>query len=36
VLSRLGYESGELGIEPVVNSLGNVVGEVVTKSSTAG
>jgi L-asparaginase II len=36
VLSRLGYESGELGIEPVVNSLGDVVGEVVTKSSTAG
>jgi L-asparaginase II len=36
VLSRLGYETGELGIEPVVNSLGDVVGEVVTKSSTAG
>jgi L-asparaginase II len=36
VLSRLGHETGELGIEPVVNSLGDVVGEVVTKSSTAG
>jgi L-asparaginase II len=36
VLSRLGHETGELGIEPVVNSLGDVVGEVVTKSSPAG
>jgi L-asparaginase II len=36
VLSRLGHETGELGIEPVVNSLGDVVGEIVTKSSTAG
>jgi L-asparaginase II len=36
VLGRLGYETGELGIEPVVNSLGDVVGEVVIKSSTAG
>jgi L-asparaginase II len=36
LLSRLGYETGELGIEPVVNSLGDVVGEIVTKSSTAG
>jgi L-asparaginase II len=29
VLGRLGYETGELGIEPLVNSLGDVVGEVV-------
>ena len=36
VLRRLGYETGELGIEPLVNSLGDVVGEVVAKSSTAG
>jgi L-asparaginase II len=36
LLSRLGHETGELGIEPVVNSLGDVVGEVVIKSSTAG
>ena len=36
LLSRLGYETGELGIEPVVNSLGDVVGEVVTESSTGG
>jgi L-asparaginase len=31
VLRRLGYETGELGIEPVVNSLRDVVGEVVTR-----
>jgi L-asparaginase II len=36
LLGRLGHETGELGIEPVVNSLGDVVGEVVIKSSTAG
>jgi L-asparaginase II len=36
MLRRLGYETGELGIEPVANSLGDVVGEVVIKSSTAG
>ena len=36
LLRRLGYETGELGIEPVENSLGEVVGEVVTRSSTAG
>jgi len=36
LLSRLGHETGELGIEPVVNSLGDVVGEVVINSSTAG
>ena len=36
LLSRLGYETGELGIQPVVNSLSDVVGEVVTESSTAG
>jgi L-asparaginase II len=31
VLRRLGYETGELGIEPVENSLGDVVGEVVIR-----
>jgi hypothetical protein len=36
VLGRLGHETGELGIEPLVNSLDDVVGEVVIKSSTAG
>ncbi|MDX6437633.1 MAG: hypothetical protein QOF45_216 [Gaiellaceae bacterium] len=36
MLRRLGYETGELGIEPVVNSLRDVVGEVVTGQSTAG
>ena len=36
VLRRLGYQTTELGIEPVENSLGDLVGEVVTTSSTAG
>jgi L-asparaginase len=36
MLRRLGYETGELGIEPVVNSLRDVVGEVVTGQSTSG
>jgi L-asparaginase II len=36
VLRRLGYETGELGIEPVVNSLGDMVGEVVTRQSSSG
>ena len=31
LLGRLGHETGELGIEPVVNSLGDVVGEVVIR-----
>lgn len=34
VLEALGHETGELGIEPVENAFGEVVGEVVTKSST--
>ncbi len=29
LLRRLGFETGELGIEPVENSLGELVGEVV-------
>ena len=33
LLRRLGFETGELGIEPVENSLGEVVGEVVADSS---
>ena len=36
VLGRLGYETGELGIEPIENAFGEIVGEVVTKSSTGG
>jgi L-asparaginase len=32
LLRRLGFETGELGIEPVENSLGELVGEVVTDS----
>jgi L-asparaginase II len=36
VLGRLGYETGELGIEPIENTFGEIVGEVVTKSSTGG
>ena len=31
MLGRLGHETGELGIEPLENSLGDVVGEVVTR-----
>jgi L-asparaginase II len=31
LLRRLGLETGELGIEPVQNSLGDVVGEVVVR-----
>jgi L-asparaginase len=34
LLEALGHETGELGIEPVENAFGEVVGEVVTKSST--
>ncbi len=33
LLRRLGFEPGELGIEPVENSLGEVVGEVIFDSS---
>ncbi len=33
LLRRLGFETGELGIEPVENSLGEVVGEVIFDSS---
>ena len=36
VLGRLGYETGELGIAPIENAFGEIVGEVVTKSSTGG
>jgi L-asparaginase II len=36
LLRRLGFETGELGVEPVENSLGDLVGEIVAKSSTAG
>ena len=30
-LRRLGLETGELGVEPVVNSRGELVGEVVAE-----
>jgi L-asparaginase II len=33
LLRRLGFESGELGIEPLENSRGEVVGEVVVRPS---
>jgi L-asparaginase II len=33
LLRRLGFETGELGVEPVENSLGELVGEVVSESS---
>jgi L-asparaginase len=33
LLRRLGFETGELGIEPIENSLGELVGEVVADSS---
>jgi L-asparaginase II len=36
LLGRLGLETGELGIEPLENSLGEVVGEIVSDWSTAG
>ena len=36
LLGRLGLETGELGIEPLENSLGEVVGEIVSDRSTAG
>ena len=36
LLRRLGLETGELGVEPLENSLGEIVGEVVSDRSTAG
>ena len=33
LLRRLGFETGELGVEPVENSLGELVGEVISISS---
>ena len=35
-LTRLGFETGELGVEPLENSRGEVVGEVVSGSSRSG
>ena len=32
LLRRLGYETGELGVEPVENSRGELVGEVVLRA----
>ena len=36
LLGRLGLDTGDLGIEPLENSLGEVVGEIVSDRSTAG
>lgn len=36
LLQRLGFEPGELAADPVVNSLGELVGEVVSESSRSG
>ena len=36
LLRRLGLETGELGVEPLANSLGDMVGEIVSKPSSAG
>jgi L-asparaginase len=36
LLRRLGFETGELGVEPLENSRGEVVGEIVSDRSTAG
>jgi L-asparaginase II len=36
LLVRLGIETGELGVEPLENSLGDLVGEVVSESSRSG
>jgi L-asparaginase len=36
LLRRLGLETGELGVEPLENSLGEIVGEIVSDRSTAG
>lgn len=36
LLRRLGLETGELGVEPLENSLGELVGEIVSDRSGAG
>ena len=36
LLRRLGFEPGELGVDPLENSLGEVVGEIVSDLSRAG
>ena len=36
LLRRLGFETGELGVEPLENSLGEIVGEIVSDQSRAG
>ena len=36
LLRRLGFETGELGVEPLENSLGEIVGEIVSDRSMAG
>jgi L-asparaginase II len=36
LLRRLGFETGELGIDPLENSRGDIVGEIVSTSSSAG
>lgn len=36
LLRRLGLETGELGVEPLENSLGEIVGEIVSERSRSG
>ena len=36
LLRRLGFETGELGVEPLENSLGEIVGEIVSDRSRVG
>ncbi len=36
LLSRLGFETGELGLVPLENSLGETVGEIVSEQFSAG
>jgi len=36
LLHRLGFETGELGVEPLENSRGEIVGEIVSDRSPAG
>ena len=36
LLSRLGFETGELGVVPLENSLGETVGEIVSEQFSAG
>ena len=36
LLRRLGFETGELGVEPLENSRGEIVGEIVSDRSLAG